>query len=278
VEDRLRLRQTFNSVAARYDRARPRYPAELFDALVDRAGLKTGDHVLEIGPATGIATRPMVERGFNLTCVELGEDLAQVARTNLAEFPQVEIIRADFDAWSPTRAFDLVMAATAWHWIDPTSRYRLAWQALRPGGHLAFWSAIHVFPDDGDALFEDLQEVYEEIGEGLPPDTPRIKPGQLPDRLDEIDRSGLFTNAVALQFDWVTDYSADSYIELLDTFSNHIAMSNSQRSRLYGAVRELAAERPAAEIARHWGAVLHVARRVDRRKGRGTARSTTQRF
>jgi SAM-dependent methyltransferase len=263
MRERLRLRQTFNSAASLYDRARPRYPAQLFDALVSHAELRAGDHVLEIGCATGIATRPLAARGLNITCVELGEDLAQVAREKLAVSPLVEVVQADFESWPPIRRFDVVMAATAWHWIDPTIRYRLAWEVLRTGGHLAFWSAIHVFPDEGDPFFEHLQEVYDQIGEGLPPDAPRIKPGEMPDRLEEIEQSGLFSNAVAMQFDWETVYSADAYIELLDTFSNHIAMTQTQRDTLYGAVRKLAAQRPSREIARHWGAVLHIAQRVD---------------
>lgn len=44
------------------------------------------------------------------------------------------------------REFALVFAATAWNWVDPAVRYGLAWRALRPGGHLAFWNAAHVFP------------------------------------------------------------------------------------------------------------------------------------
>ena len=65
-------------------------------------------------------------------------------------------------------AYDLVYAATAWHWVDPEVRYQRAHEVLRPGGHLAFWRADHVFPVGGDPFFAEIQEVYDEIGEGLP--------------------------------------------------------------------------------------------------------------
>jgi hypothetical protein len=120
-------------------------------------------------------------------------------RLRLTAYPRAQVI-----SWAPTRTFGLVMAATAWHWIDPGIRYQRAREALRAGGRLAFWNVIHFFPDEGAPFFEDLQDAYEEIGEGLPLGTPRIKPGQLPDRLEEIERSGLFSHAVALQFDWET--------------------------------------------------------------------------
>ena len=73
-------------------------------------------------------------------------ELAAAARRNLA--PGRRGHRGRFEEWQPRpdERFDLVYAATAWHWIDPAVRYRRAWQLLRPGGHLAFWSACTCFP------------------------------------------------------------------------------------------------------------------------------------
>ena len=102
------------------------------------AGLEPGDRLLEIGSGTGKATRPLLERGFSVVCVELGAQLAEQARRNLAGLP-VEVETEPFETWSgEPKTFDLVYAATAWHWLDPAIRYGKAHQLLRPGGHLAF--------------------------------------------------------------------------------------------------------------------------------------------
>jgi SAM-dependent methyltransferase len=262
-EQRLQLRQTFNQTADTYQRARPEYPSELFDALISAAGLAPGDRLLEVGCATGKATVPLARRGFQLTCVELGTELAAAARRNLAGL-SAEVVQGRFEDWQPAPGgeFDLVFAATAWHWIDPDVRYRAAWRALRPGGHLAFWSATHVAPEDGDPFFQELQEVYDEIGEGLPPGYTWIRPGELPVYTDEIEASGLFQVTAVRQFDWEQIYDAEGYIALLDTFSGHIAMADWQRERLYGAIRRGLAERPDGTLRRHWGSALHVARRL----------------
>lgn len=266
VPDRTRLRSTFDSAAELYDRARPEYPAQLFDALIATSAITPGDRVLEIGCATGKATRPLAACGYQIVCVELGADLAAVCRRNLAAFPGVEILQADFESWdSAGRVFDLVFAATAWHWIDPTVRYRLAWECLRPGGHLAFWSATHVIPDEGDPFFVEIQDVYNQIGQSVSGGATWPRPGELPDSRTEIERSGLFEDAVVRQFDWEITYDAEQYISLLDTFSGHIAMRPDQRDRLYSAIRQRLAQRPTGRLRRHWGAVLHVARRADTR-------------
>lgn len=269
MSDRDRLRATFDSAAQLYHQARPDYPAELFDELVRRAGVRSGDRLLEIGCATGKATVPLARRGFRIACLEIGAALAAEGRRNLAEFADAEIIEAAFEVWQPPAAvtFDLVFAATAWHWIDPAVKYQRAWELLRPGGHLAFWSALHVFPPDGDRIFRDIQNVYDEIGEGLPPGASWPRPGELADQTAEVEGSGLFEQVVVRHFDWENSYDAEQYIALLDTFSGHIAMAQWQRDRLYSEIRRRLGERPDGRLRRHWGAALHVARRREDRAG-----------
>ncbi|MFC5647689.1 class I SAM-dependent methyltransferase [Paenibacillus solisilvae] len=58
-------------------------PEELFDDLIHATNLNPGDRLLEVDCATGKATLPFTKRGFNITCVELGAELAAVARQNL---------------------------------------------------------------------------------------------------------------------------------------------------------------------------------------------------
>lgn len=262
--DRERLRKTFDVVAGDYQEARPEYPDSLYSALLTMTGVRPeADALCEVGSASGKATLPLARRGFAITCVELGAALAAEARRNLAAFARVTVVNADFEVWPPPagETFGLVFAATAWHWIDPAVKYRKAASLLRPGGHLAFWEAVHVIPDDGDPFFTEIQHVYDSIGEGLPDGWVTHTAETLPSITDEITDSGLFDEVTIRRFGWEIRYDADSYIRLLDTFSGHIEMAGWQRRRLYGEIRRLLALRPDGLVRRHWGAVLHVARR-----------------
>jgi trans-aconitate methyltransferase len=64
---RRRLRAGFDLAAEDYQRTRPVCPPQLFDDLIDRAGLEAGDRVIEIGCGTGQATVPLAERGLAVT-------------------------------------------------------------------------------------------------------------------------------------------------------------------------------------------------------------------
>ena len=78
----------------------------------------------------------------------------------LARFPAVEVVTAAFEHWPlPSEPFDLVLAATAFHWIDPAVRVAKAADALRPGGWLATIATHHVAGGD-ESFFAEAQDCY----------------------------------------------------------------------------------------------------------------------
>ncbi len=247
----------FDRAAELYHRARPRYPDELFDRIEASLGGFAGREVLEIGPATGVATEALVARGASVSAIEPGSALAAVWASRFGE----RVTVASFEEIDPVQAHDLVVAATCWHWLDPVTRVQRAAGHLRSGGVLAIWSASHVFPGDADPIFGELQLVYDEIGEGQ--SATFIPPGveDLVDLSDELAACDQLDVLGTTTFEWEIRYDAERYIDLLNTFSGHLAMEQWQRDRLFGAIRDRLAERPDGQLRRHWGARLHLARR-----------------
>jgi SAM-dependent methyltransferase len=261
---RRHLKTTFDQDAGLYDRARPHYPAQLFDDLVALAGLHPESRLLEVGCGTGRATLPLARRGFRVVCVELGENLAAVARRNLAAFSEVEVVVAPFETWEAGGArFDVVFASQAWHWLDPEVSYAKAAELLKPAGALAINDVEHAFPADADRFFFDIQDVYQEIGEEHPDeDWPPPLPEDVPDMREEIEATGLFADFQSRRYVWELMYTAEEYIDLLNTFSGHIAMEPEKREYLYRRVRERINARADPRVRRHWLAILNVARKV----------------
>ena len=159
-EDPGLLRSTFDSVASLYDEARPGYPERLFDDLAALSGTGPGAKALEIGCGTGQATVPLARRGYRVLCVELGANLAAIARSKPTGYPDARVLASSFEGWPlEEEAFDLVVSATAFHWVGSAVRYQKSAQALRPGGSLALiWNTHHPegstegFPDALDDL------------------------------------------------------------------------------------------------------------------------------
>lgn len=135
-------RGAFGSDPANYHAVRPPYPEAVWSALRERAGLRVGIDILEIGAGTGLATGPLLaHEPSRLVAVEPDPRLAVFLRSEQRD-PRLEVIEATFeDAALPADAFDLVASGTAFHWLDAVPALTRIRGLLRPGGAVAlFWN------------------------------------------------------------------------------------------------------------------------------------------
>ena len=258
--ERESLRQRFDEDAERYARARPGYPARLFDDLVALTGLQPGARVLEIGCGTGQATLALAERGFAIVAVELGPALAEVARRKLAGFTSVEIVVAAFEDWPlPVQRFDLVLAATAFHWLDPAVRVSKLADALRPGGAIAIIATHHVAGGTA-AFFAEVQSCYEQWDPSTPPGLRLIPGDEIPRDTSELDRSGRFEPAILRRYEWEQTYSTAAYRDVLLTYSDQRARPPEAGARLLDCIARLMDVRYGGSISKRYMNELCLAR------------------
>ena len=140
-------KNTFDEIAREYDKYRPSYPDQLFTDILEFAAIKEGDSILEIGCGTGQATKGFVDLGFdNMTCIELGQNLAELTREKFKNSPNVNIINSPFETWkSEKSSFDLAISGTAFHFIQPQEDgYRKVFDLLNDEGSIAFFWTVHV--------------------------------------------------------------------------------------------------------------------------------------
>lgn len=262
---RNRLSRTFDEDAELYDRARPGYPAELFDDLDALAGTGPGCRVLEVGAGTGKATVPLAERGCRITAVELGAGMAAVARRNLARFgSSVDVVTADFETWPlPPEPFDAVVSATAFHWIDPVVRMVRAADALRTGGALAVVATQHV-AGGSEEFFVEVQGCYERFDPATPPGLrpPAAADVDTSDHDDEVARSGRFGPVAVRRHEWDLTYTTSEYLDVLRTYSGHRALPPEAREGLLGCVAGLIDGRYGGRITKRYLTELRVSRTV----------------
>ncbi len=260
------LATTFDSAAELYEQARPGYPGQLFADLATSTGLRAaGARVLEVGAGTGQATRGLLGRGWSVVALEPGRELAAVAGRVLAGHGDVEVVVSPFEGWEADdrEPFDLVFAATSWHWLDPQVAYRLAAGLLRRGGHLAIVATEHVSPPGGDDFFRAVERVYDEVGLGDGQGGPKPPEAIAAPDVAAIGDSGFFAPPVIHRYLWSRDYTAQAYLAVLSTYSNHIAASPQQREALFTGIRDLIAARPSGTVCKHYLNTLQIARRLD---------------
>jgi ubiquinone/menaquinone biosynthesis C-methylase UbiE len=131
-------RERFTAAADLYHRHRPSYPAALIDWILTTASLVPPAKVADIGCGTGISTRLLADRGFDVVGVDPNEEMLARARDAAgARYQKGEAAATGL----PDRSVDLVTVAQAFHWFDvPRALAEIA-RILRPGRwSAAFWN------------------------------------------------------------------------------------------------------------------------------------------
>ena len=67
--------------------------------LIDKTGIDANDLVVEIGPGKGVITKLLANKAGRVIGVEIDDGLFADLRKQFQEYPNVEIIRADFLKW-----------------------------------------------------------------------------------------------------------------------------------------------------------------------------------
>jgi SAM-dependent methyltransferase len=244
--------RTFNEVAELYDRMRPSYPAQLIEDLVELARLPASGRILEVGAGTGISTLPLAERGYEIVAVELGSDMAAVARRKVAAFDNVDVVVADFEDWQlPNGLFDLVVSGTAWHWIDPAIGFTKAATALRRDGALAIFGYSHIAGGD-QAFFEQAQDCYLRFMPGTDPNERLEERDTYRPNISKLEASRLFETPKIRTYVTEETYSRAQYLDLLATYSDHRALPAASRESLYACIGALIDENFGGEIRKRY--------------------------
>jgi SAM-dependent methyltransferase len=247
-------RSSFGTVAAQYDAVRPGYPPRVIADLLAYAGLGAGASALEIGAGTGQATLQFAAAGIDVCAVEPSAEMVEILRERAvgpAGSGTVEAVVSEFETFEPFgQRFDLVFAATSWHWLDEGVRWERALDALHPGGTLAalwnwpLWRRTSLCPE--------FDEIYRESGAkldelGVMATTEPTAAALAREWLADAPATGVLSEARAGEYSWSASYTASQYVALINTYADHIALESS--------VREHLALHLTAAISRHGGLI-----------------------
>jgi len=195
---RPQARIVYGADATAYNLGRPDYPYQVYDLLHQQCGLAPQCRVLEIGPGTGQVTRHLLETTTHVTAVE--PDPGFVAYLATA-FPNLQVIAAPFEATDlPAASQDLIVAATAFHWLDQPRALNLVHRILRPGGWFAMWWTIFSDPFRPDPLIDAATDRL-----GFEPGNQRRGAGfQLDqvDRINDLTQHGGLVDVQAQRITW----------------------------------------------------------------------------
>jgi SAM-dependent methyltransferase len=244
----------FGTVADLYDDVRPDYPDELYDAIEATVGPFDGRHVVDLAAGTGLQTRALARRGARVVAVE--PDLEMLRRLR-STAPDITAIAGRGEK-IPLRdnAFDLVVCATAWHWLRTDESLGEIRRVLRPGGHFVLWWALNAWGDGID--WEDAQSAVFDRWDNLPAGaSPAIEGVGPREAADDLRARGIPV-VLEREFTWSREVTREQHLKVLATHSNNLARPEQDQRALLAEIE--AALQPWPVVTERLSGPLIVAR------------------
>jgi SAM-dependent methyltransferase len=213
---------SFGSVASEYDRLRPPPVAGALEWIVPQ-GCQVA---VDVAAGTGLVTRPLRERVPHVVAVEPDERMRAVLE---ARSQGVRVLAGAGEQLPlPDASADLVVVASAWHWLDPERAVPEFARVLRDGGCLALlWTSR-----ERQEWFRELDLEQLGIRRDMPGRTreARHREVRLPDHAP-------FEGIELATFTGTRTMSKADLVALLGTYSQLIAADPDVRRRALEAAR-----------------------------------------
>lgn len=259
--NRIEGRHLFGSDPDGYDAVRPSYPDWIFDALIRQGSLFEGAKTLEIGPGSGSATRRLLEFGADpLTLIEPDQRFAEIlALAANAVDANCSVVHQSFEAASlPPEHFDLVVAATAFHWVEPEQGLRKVRRILRNGGTAALmWNVLQDLNKE-DPFHDATKDLLASLA-----DSPSGAPDSTPFALDraareEESRAVGFSQISYSESRWSYVITTEQVGKLYEGFSSIQRLDDDPRNDLLQKLMAIAHEQFDGRVVRNMTSCLYL--------------------
>jgi len=239
-------RTHFDEIVVNYDKVRWDYPAELFADIIKYSG-SVNRKALEIGAGTGKATAPFLNAGYDVTAVEMGGNMADFISEKFKDYANFSVIVSTFEeAELEENSYDLIYAASAFHWVDAEIGCPKVIRLLKNGGTFALFRNNLI---RGYETYEETKELYEKYYLSVYPKNKASSPKTREElsspfginhgyRFSNMEQYGFID--ITMKFYEVTlTYSTDEYIALLDTMSDHRSLPERNKMALYAGIKDV---------------------------------------
>lgn len=222
---------SFNVFADNYHSIRPGYPEAMYRDIQSECGITSESRLLEIGAGSGIATTELAKYGCEIIGLEPGANLANIASEHTSDTPNVRIIKGTFEGFQDDNAFDVILALTAFHWINDTEKFQKVRNLLNQNGYMvAVWNSF--FQSDKPAM-KKVNAVYQDLLPDVYParenDVNTGVAEKLNRRVLEIQNSDDFYLTFLKRYVVAYNYDKVSYPMLLRTYPKIIKLDENRR-------------------------------------------------
>lgn len=258
-------RALFGQNAPGYDSVRPAYPAWMTTLLAEQRALFPGAVTLEIGAGNGLATRQLMAFGAApLTLLEPDERFAPLLRSIIGTAGSAAKVRSEpfEEAVLDSASFDLVVSATAFHWLNPETRVAKLSRIVKPGGHVALLWNVFQDVNRPDPFHEATNHLLARLDS-----SPSSTPDKVPFALDRQAREKEFLQdgfelLLYAESHWQLNLDPEQVGKLYEGFSSIARLPEARRYQILDELVHIANTTFAGLVTRNMTSPLYLFRRT----------------
>jgi SAM-dependent methyltransferase len=205
-----------------YNNIRPGYPEEIYQTISEHTLFDEDSNILEIGAGNGIASQEIYDRWkTKLTLIEPGNNFCELLHKQFNGIDKIKIVNATFEQYESEIPFDAIFSTTAFHWCDPSMKYKKAHELLKDDGLLIlYWNYYGI---ENVEMENEIQKVYIKYGMGMNDGKTGYERQMetLENLRNEIVSNKLFKIIDHKIIKRIKEFSAEDNSRLLKTFPNH---------------------------------------------------------
>ena len=251
MDNRSELGGTFDTAVSLYEKMRPGYVGDIYKAIFDYVHIDETSRVVEVGSGSGQATLPVLQTGCSLTAVEYGENFSDLLRDKFSDYEKFSVVTGKFeDVALDNDSYDLVFSATAFHWVPEDIGYPKVFSILKEGGAFARFANRPQISADDPELLREIDEIYDGHYNkyyGVRSGTRKWFTEESARAIADIPAGYGFTDIRYHLFRRDRVFTAAEYVQLLGTYSDHIAIEESERKIFFAKIEDA--------IERHGGTI-----------------------
>lgn len=159
----------FSDRVDNYVKYRPTYPPEVLDYLKTECNLTSKSVIADVGAGTGIFTKLLLDKGYEVFAVEPNEQMLQSAKEQLSGYKNFNAVNTGAECTElPNESIDLIVCAQSFHWFSNDNTRVEFSHILKPGGKAALiWNNrvtdIDQFSIEYDALLKNDSVDYNKV-------------------------------------------------------------------------------------------------------------------
>ena len=222
----------FDKHAKLYDEVRPDYPDEIYKIIAENLDESDYENWLEIGAGNGVSSVQIIDklRPKKITLLEPGVNFVEILKAKFSPKDNVEIIQSTFEEFQNSEKFDVILAATSWHWLDLETKYSRVSKLLKPAGKLIIFRNYYglennkpktlINENNDEDLIAGIDALYQKYGGKTVQEASNSQSDRIDARHKEVAESEQFVTEKVETLEWHKSVDADMYIKLLRTFQD----------------------------------------------------------